>query len=1423
MKKLIRKTLALLLALTMVFGAAPLTGLVGIEIPSLKDVFVKKAEAIPYGDLFYLISNSEVTITGCSSSARGTLEIPATIGGYPVTSIGNFAFQYSNISSANIPNSVTSIGECAFNDCSELTNITIPDSVTSIGDCAFRYCARLTSVTIGNGVTSIDGGAFEYCTGLTSITIPDSVTSIGDWAFGYCTRLTSITIPDSVTSIGDWAFRYCTKLTSITIPDSVTSIGYGAFYNCNSLTSVTIGNGVISIGSSAFVDCSSLTNITIPNSVTSLGNSVFSGCSNLSNITIPDSVTSLGNYVFSDCSSLTNITIPGSVASIGDSAFSGCTRLTSITIPDSVTSIGCDAFYNCDGLTSVTIPDSVTFIGDWAFSGCTGLTSITIPDSVTSLGDSVFRDCSSLTNITIPNSVTSLGDSVFRDCSSLTNIIIPDSVTSLGDFVFSGCSKLTSITISNNITSIGNSSFECCYELTNIAIPDAVTSIGELAFYYCTGLTSITIPDAVTSIGELAFYDCTGLTSVTIPDSVTSIGNYAFNHCTGLKSITVDGSNQYYSSDESGVLFNKDKTELIQYPIRSEKTEYIIPDGVRSIAPCAFNCFAYGLTSVTIPDSVTSIGNYAFYDCTGLKSVTIGSGVTSIGVDAFFGCAYLKDVYYEGSEDQWNSIDIGENNDCLLNATIHFNSSGNGESGNPDVPPDESTFYTLHGFSSEPLLHLGKAEIIDMQFEVEAYDGVNPSVLVANPTFSFTSSDTNVFQIDNITKNGKSTSIEIASENPGVAILTVTAYVDGKYVAGGQYRVTVEGESVYHAKTVPVRDDFNFISNEIIIDNFEYKDNGNGYCSVSFDAYNQANCIGSVDVYDKDGNLLYSKAISAFTGDLPTGLWNSVKKLFEIFNEDFYRDRSYKEKKYSKKTEISLYQIPIDGYISISNDVNSSVPCALYNISKLVVKISSEILGSFFKSAPSEEVVDQAAESLALEVLTEMMKSPVSSGTIFDILEEFCLAINHGSSSEEMDAVVDDYILYVDALNIDVGQILIDAAKNAGIGVVEGLVYKSLGPVGTIIKTSFKMFSLSKTAEHIDTLKEFADSGKTSVYFSSAYDSKLYSNGYYVFDRELFDENVTFHQYAITSGNDYLDSIGVFNDMEYVNVIGMDLYQNGKKIQPSGTVEVAIPVPEDIPFSEILNIRVYRKESDGSFTKLECDFRNYQNGYLYINTEHFSVYCIVAESKSRITDISFEKTDLSLLVDEYIINEPTILPNNITNAKFTWISSDETVAKVTKSGYVIGINPGKAVITAVSEDGEISASYNVNVNGNDNWIDFPLAIKNPSTTTIDYGDSIILHAQIDGALPEGSYIVWSGSNGNFDMSVSDDGMTCKISPRANGKTTFTITVYDKDGKVISSGTQVMTANAGLWQRIVAIFKNIFGLTKTIPQIFKGVF
>ena len=272
----------------------------------------------------------------------------------------------------------------------------------------------------------------------------------------------------------------------------------------------------------------------------------------------------------------------------------------------------------------------VTSIGNDAFAWCEGLTSITIPNSVTSIGEKAFFYCKSLTSITIPNSVTSIGKGAFSECEGLTSITIPNSVTSIGDDAFNGCKSLTSVTIPNSVTSIGESAFAWCKALTSITIPNSVTSIGKGAFADCSSLTSITIPNSVTSIGWRAFENCKSLTSVTIPNSVTSIGDEAFAWCGSLTSIVVDEGNIKYDSRENCNAIIETATNTLIQGCNST----VIPNSVTSIGDWAFDGCS-SLTSISIPNSVTSIGKEAFNGCSSLKSIKIPKGLTNIGSDAF--------------------------------------------------------------------------------------------------------------------------------------------------------------------------------------------------------------------------------------------------------------------------------------------------------------------------------------------------------------------------------------------------------------------------------------------------------------------------------------------------------------------------------------------------------------------------------------------------------------------------------------------------------------------------------------------------------------------------------------------------------------------------------------------------------------------
>ncbi len=311
--------------------------------------------------------------------------------------------------------------------------------------------------------------------------------------------------------------------------------------------------------------------------------------------------------------------------------------------------------------------------------------------NVTSIGEHAFYGCESLTNVTIPDSVTTIGDYAFSNCTSLASVTIPNSVTTIGMVAFNGCTSLTSVTIPDSVTTIGEDAFSFCTSLTSVTIPDSVTTIGDCAFRGCTTLASVTIPDSVTTIGDLAFYNCTTLASVIIPNSVTTIGKNAFSNCTSLENIIVGENNAYYLSI-NGVLFNKDKSKLIYYPAGMKNISYTIPDGVTTIGDYAFyNCTSLAsvtipdsvttiendafsrctsLTSVTIPDNVTTIGDYAFDRCTTLTSVIIPDGITTIGFCAFESCTSLETVYYGGTQAEWDAIEKGGGNKCLTDAEI---------------------------------------------------------------------------------------------------------------------------------------------------------------------------------------------------------------------------------------------------------------------------------------------------------------------------------------------------------------------------------------------------------------------------------------------------------------------------------------------------------------------------------------------------------------------------------------------------------------------------------------------------------------------------------------------------------------------------------------------------------------------------------
>ena len=514
-------------------------------------------------------NNTELSVTYYSYSYyygtynnnySGNIVVPESVvyegNTYRVTSIGDRAFiDSSDLTSVTIPNSVTSIGSSAFRGCSGLTSVTIPNSVTDIGYRAFLGCTSLTSATIPNSMTSIGNGAFEGCSGLTSVTIPNIVTSINDGAFGCCSGLTSVTVPNSVTSIGREAFRYCSSLTSVIIGSGVTSIGDYAFSETNLKKTIWLTNTPPSgyRNAAGVINYVSNNQFSFTNQVKYQFLSSYFDVDGIRYVPVSPSERTCDaiDCVYDESAANTKIATTVSYKGVTMNVKNILPYLAYNNMYIKTLSVDYDgelpnyAFSKCSNMQSVTLGQKLTAIGNYALEGCSSLEAVTIPDNVKTLGDYCFSDCSSLKDLKIGSQVENINQSAFSGCSSLPSVIIPSAVTTINNYVFSNCTSLAKVIISDSDQdlTIGSNDYNPIFSscpLDSVYIGRNINyntsqNNGYSPFYRNTSLRAVKITDKETEISANEFYGCINLQRVIIGDGVTTVGNWAFSGCQSLK------------------------------------------------------------------------------------------------------------------------------------------------------------------------------------------------------------------------------------------------------------------------------------------------------------------------------------------------------------------------------------------------------------------------------------------------------------------------------------------------------------------------------------------------------------------------------------------------------------------------------------------------------------------------------------------------------------------------------------------------------------------------------------------------------------------------------------------------------------------------------------------------------------------------
>lgn len=592
-----------------------------------------------------------------------TIEVPKIIGGGESVKFelpdSYFRFDsdtspdsYSSVTNVELSRTIDKIADKAFRNCKILKEVILPSNLKEIGQQAFTNCVALTNISIPEGISVLQKSTFWGCYNMSGVTLPNTLTYIGKTCFGLCNALTHVDLPQGLLGIDSEAFSYCSNLTSLTIPDSVSYINFNAFAHCSNLTSITIPDSVTYIGEEAFYDCRNITSITI-GSGTTLDSSVFGNITlNYDDIhweghdalelrsygvTIADIVRNSEGYeifqnrvigCWDSTYKITQVNLPNTVTAINDNVFKDCFNLQTLNMPEGLESIGVEAFSNCTSLSSITIPSTVTYIGTNAFEGC----RIRGLENVSWIGHSDFNisDYGGIAyDVQIIDGMVIEGDTLTGCVGSLTEAVIPNQVKIIGADAFAGQPDLASVTLPSGLTYIDGEAFYGT-SITEITIPSGVTTIRNAAFMMCQNLKTVSILSPNVDLAENAFGNC-----YLDRDNISWVDH----------EIPTDFGGAYMVTEQNDGLLIR---ENAAFKCRAFATDVTIPNTVTSINQYAF----YGiqsLSSVTIPSSIVNIEQRAFESCTNLTSIRIPNSEATIAKDAFGNCDNLDTIYFDGS------------------------------------------------------------------------------------------------------------------------------------------------------------------------------------------------------------------------------------------------------------------------------------------------------------------------------------------------------------------------------------------------------------------------------------------------------------------------------------------------------------------------------------------------------------------------------------------------------------------------------------------------------------------------------------------------------------------------------------------------------------------------------------------------------